>query len=129
MALNGRRPVEARATRVPVDGRPPSATALRALRRARISCSIDCRCSRIPALRISGAGESARIQADPEEFDRAEWLPPAAFRAVWSRFAEDQLAEAVSGGVRQYVVPGAGPDTFAYRNPSSSFGSRGGLAQ
>jgi len=36
-----------------------------------------------------------------------------------SRFAEDHLAQAVTRGVRQYVVLGAGLDTFAYRNPFS----------
>ena len=36
--------------------------------------------------------------------------------AARSRYAEDQLAEAVAAGVRQYVVLGAGLDTFAYRN-------------
>jgi methyltransferase (TIGR00027 family) len=39
------------------------------------------------------------------------------FRAARSRFTEDQLAHAVSLGVTQYVVLGAGLDTFAYRNP------------
>ena len=39
------------------------------------------------------------------------------FMAVRSRYAEDRLAEAVARGVRQYVVLGAGLDTFAYRNP------------
>ena len=39
------------------------------------------------------------------------------FMAARSRYAEDQLAVAVSQGVRQYVVLGAGLDTFAYRNP------------
>jgi methyltransferase (TIGR00027 family) len=34
-----------------------------------------------------------------------------------SRFAEDRLAAAVAAGVRQYVVLGAGLDTFAYRSP------------
>ena len=34
-----------------------------------------------------------------------------------SRFAEDRLEEAVRRGVRQYVVLGAGLDTFAYRQP------------
>jgi methyltransferase (TIGR00027 family) len=34
-----------------------------------------------------------------------------------SRFAEDQLAKAVKAGVRQYVVLGAGLDTFGLRNP------------
>ena len=40
-----------------------------------------------------------------------------AFVAARSRFVEDQLAAAVARGVRQYVVLGAGLDTFAYRNP------------
>jgi len=40
-----------------------------------------------------------------------------AFFVVRSRFAEDELAMAVARGVRQYVVLGAGFDTFAYRNP------------
>src|SRR5262244_3851139 len=37
---------------------------------------------------------------------------------VRSRFAEDQLAEAVRAGVQQYVLLGAGLDTFAYRQPA-----------
>jgi methyltransferase (TIGR00027 family) len=40
-----------------------------------------------------------------------------AFMAARSRYVEDRLAEAVALGVRQYVVLGAGLDTFAYRNP------------
>ncbi|MGA8088481.1 MAG: class I SAM-dependent methyltransferase [Terracidiphilus sp.] len=42
------------------------------------------------------------------------------FMAARSRYAEDQLAEAVARGVTQYVVLGAGLDTFAYRNPFSA---------
>ncbi len=45
-----------------------------------------------------------------------------AFIAVRSRYAEDQLAVAIERGVRQYVVLGAGLDTFAYRNPFQAFG-------
>jgi methyltransferase (TIGR00027 family) len=45
-----------------------------------------------------------------------------AFIAARSRYAEDQLAAAVQRGVRQYVVLGAGLDTFAYRNPLRSAG-------
>jgi len=33
-----------------------------------------------------------------------------------SRYAEDQLARAIDRGVRQYVVLGAGLDTYAYRS-------------
>jgi methyltransferase (TIGR00027 family) len=40
-----------------------------------------------------------------------------AFMAVRSRYVEDQLAGAVARGVRQYVVLGAGLDTFGWRNP------------
>jgi methyltransferase (TIGR00027 family) len=40
-----------------------------------------------------------------------------AFFAMRSRFAEDALRDAVARGVRQYIVLGAGFDTFAYRNP------------
>jgi methyltransferase (TIGR00027 family) len=43
-----------------------------------------------------------------------------AFMAVRSRYVEDQLAAAVARGVTQYVVLGAGLDTFAYRNPFPS---------
>jgi methyltransferase (TIGR00027 family) len=40
-----------------------------------------------------------------------------AYMAVRSRYVEDQLAEFVAQGGSQYVVLGAGLDTFAYRNP------------
>ncbi|MGD0940508.1 MAG: class I SAM-dependent methyltransferase [Terracidiphilus sp.] len=39
------------------------------------------------------------------------------FMAVRSRYVEDRLAESVSKDVQQYVILGAGLDTFAYRNP------------
>jgi O-methyltransferase involved in polyketide biosynthesis len=44
------------------------------------------------------------------------------FAPSWwrSRYAEDQLAEAVEQDVAQYVVLGAGLDTFACRNPHST---------
>jgi methyltransferase (TIGR00027 family) len=38
--------------------------------------------------------------------------------AFRNRFTEDRLTEAVARGVRQYVVVGAGLDTFAWRQPS-----------
>jgi methyltransferase (TIGR00027 family) len=42
------------------------------------------------------------------------------FMAARSRYAEDRLEVAVAHGVTQYVVLGAGLDTFAYRNPFTS---------
>ena len=38
------------------------------------------------------------------------------FMVARSRYAEDRLAAAVAEGTRQYVILGAGLDTFAYRN-------------
>ena len=39
-----------------------------------------------------------------------------AFMAVRSRFAEDELAAAIRSGATQYVILGAGLDTYGYRN-------------
>jgi methyltransferase (TIGR00027 family) len=68
------------------------------------------------ALRIIGAEAEGALRSNPKEhhaFSRAF----RAFMAARSRFAEDELAFAFAHGVRQYVVLGAGLDTFAYRNP------------
>jgi methyltransferase (TIGR00027 family) len=43
-----------------------------------------------------------------------------AFLVARSRYAEDLLAHAVERGVTQYVLLGAGLDTFAHRNPYAS---------
>ena len=42
------------------------------------------------------------------------------FISARSRYAEDRLAGAVAEAVTQYVILGAGLDTFAYRNPFAS---------
>src|ERR1700683_81840 len=68
------------------------------------------------ALRIIGSEAEEALRSDPKEhhaFSRAF----RAFMAARSRYAEDELARAVAHGVKQYVVLGAGLDTFAYRNP------------
>ena len=68
------------------------------------------------ALRIIGSEAAAALRSDPKEhhaFSRAF----RAFMAARSRFAEDELARAVADRVTQYVILGAGLDTFAYRNP------------
>src|ERR1051325_11061254 len=70
------------------------------------------------ASRVIAAEAADRLRARPEEFNDSRLAPylRAAF-AVRSRFAEDELARAVERGMTQYVVLGAGFDTFAYRNP------------
>jgi len=68
------------------------------------------------AIPILGAEIAATLGADPSHFERGpldRYL--RAFMAARSRFSEDKLDAARTAGVRQYVVLGAGLDTFAYR--------------
>lgn len=66
------------------------------------------------AVRIIGERAAANLPEQPRNFVAARFR---AFMAARSRFAEDELSAAVARGTRQYVVLGAGLDTFAYRNP------------
>jgi methyltransferase (TIGR00027 family) len=70
------------------------------------------------AMRIIGPERAGVLQADPKKHE-AHPLSPylRAFTAARSRCAEDELARGALHGVRQFVVLGAGLDTFAYRNP------------
>jgi methyltransferase (TIGR00027 family) len=68
------------------------------------------------ALRLVGSGYPRHMERAMHRVARDF----RAFMAVRSRYVEDKLAEAVAQGVRQYVVLGAGLDTFAYRNPFPS---------
>ena len=70
------------------------------------------------AMAMIGKDAAAFIAADPHRVDPSPLSSYLrAFLAVRSRIAEDELADGVRRGVRQYVVLGAGLDTFAYRNP------------
>jgi methyltransferase (TIGR00027 family) len=66
------------------------------------------------ALTIIGEESAASLTSQQETQAGAHLR---AFVAARSRFAEDELARSFARGVRQYVVLGAGLDTFAYRNP------------
>ncbi|MCF8042043.1 MAG: SAM-dependent methyltransferase [Desulfarculaceae bacterium] len=69
------------------------------------------------ALAILGPEQAAAIQADPRGTETSIVSPfLRAFSVARSRLAEDELGRAVAQGVGQYVVLGAGLDTFAYRN-------------
>jgi methyltransferase (TIGR00027 family) len=69
------------------------------------------------ALRIFGAEGVRRLGFNLERYGTPASRGMRAFLVMRSRYAEDQLAEAHARGTRQYVVLGAGLDTFAYRNP------------
>jgi methyltransferase (TIGR00027 family) len=98
----------------------PSQTAMKvALRRAAHQIMDNPRVFEDPlALRILGLEDA--LSQNPVPL----WLKDStvsrvlrASMAARSRFAEDELGMAVESGVRQYVVLGAGLDTFACRNP------------
>jgi methyltransferase (TIGR00027 family) len=72
------------------------------------------------AVPIIGAGALARLQADADQRDGLIPRAMRAFMVARSRFAEDELVRAIGRGATQYVVLGAGLDTFAYRRPASS---------
>ncbi len=58
------------------------------------------------------------MQANPIKSEATPLSPYLrAFVAARSRYAENELAFGVRRGVGQYVILGAGLDTFAYRNP------------
>jgi methyltransferase (TIGR00027 family) len=72
----------------------------------------------VPILGDSYAEELRRTPTrNPDRKDRPFSVGLRAFLVARSRYAEDTLGQAVSKGVSQYVLLGAGLDTFAHRNP------------
>jgi methyltransferase (TIGR00027 family) len=75
------------------------------------------------ALPILGGAAEARLRIERRFANRIGRRVRASM-AARSRYAEDQLGAAVARGARQYVILGAGLDTFAYRNPYEQQGLR-----
>lgn len=102
------------------EGRP-SLTALRvAMRRAAHQLLDSPRILDDPiALPILSAEARARVEAERNQRDSVASRYLRAFMVARSRFAEDELARAIDRGATQYVILGAGLDTFPYRNPYS----------
>ncbi len=70
------------------------------------------------AVRILGKEHFEEVKRTPDSVRRPFSAALRAFMVVRARLAEDTLAAAVRElGVRQYLVLGAGLDTFACRNP------------
>jgi methyltransferase (TIGR00027 family) len=68
------------------------------------------------ALSILGSDEEARLRRDPMRYNAPALLGLRASLLVRSRLAEEEWARARRNGVRQYVILGAGLDTYAYRH-------------
>ncbi len=69
------------------------------------------------AVAILGTTYFEELRRTPTRPDRTFSVGLRAFLVARSRYAEDTLARAVAQGVAQYVLLGAGLDTFAHRNP------------
>jgi methyltransferase (TIGR00027 family) len=69
------------------------------------------------AVAILGSTYAEELRRTPLRLDRPFSIALRAFLVARSRYAEDKLRRAVESGVDQYVLLGAGLDTFAYRNP------------
>jgi methyltransferase (TIGR00027 family) len=97
----------------------PSATAYRvAIRRAAHQVLDNPKVLDDPiALSIVGREAAERLRDGSDEQQGRIARAIRAFMVARSRFAEDELARAIERGATQYVVLGAGLDTFAYRNP------------
>jgi methyltransferase (TIGR00027 family) len=68
------------------------------------------------ALRIIGAEAESKLRRSPAQFQNRVERTVRALMVVRNRYAEDELARSIQRGIRQYIILGAGLDTFAYRN-------------
>lgn len=69
------------------------------------------------AVPILGAEYLPEVERTQLKLHKPHSVALRAFLVARSRYAEDLLARAVANGVTQYVLLGAGLDTFAHRNP------------
>ncbi|HST63105.1 MAG TPA: class I SAM-dependent methyltransferase [Longimicrobium sp.] len=69
------------------------------------------------AARLLGGDIEAKIRARADDLQMPATIGLRSHVVLRSRFAEDTLMDAVADGVEQYVLLGAGLDTFAYRQP------------
>ncbi len=74
------------------------------------------------ALKIIGTHGDYEIQEKKRKFKTKLHSYLRAIVVARSKFVEDELSAAIKRGIRQYVILGAGLDTFAYRNPHFSVG-------
>jgi methyltransferase (TIGR00027 family) len=110
-------PIPQRVRSTPMEEGRPSATAQAAAMQRAAHQLLD-----VPkilddplALRIIGRNAESVLRPNLVWFQKNRFL--RAFIVLRSRYAEDELAYAIQRGIRQYIILGAGLDTFAYRNP------------
>lgn len=69
------------------------------------------------AMQLLGQGAEQRIRDAVERYQTPAAMALRSHVVLRSRYAEDRLSAAVRRGVSQYVIVGAGFDTFALRQP------------
>jgi methyltransferase (TIGR00027 family) len=74
------------------------------------------------AVRLLGGDIEEQIRAHADELQAPPSRGLRSHVVLRSRFAEDTLMDAVADGAEQYVLLGAGGDTFAYRQPEWAHG-------
>jgi methyltransferase (TIGR00027 family) len=74
------------------------------------------------AARLLGPDIEAHIRAHADDLQTPASRGLRSHVVLRSRFAEDALMDAVADGVEQYVLLGAGADSFAYRQPPWAHG-------
>lgn len=70
------------------------------------------------ALKVLGAHAEQHIMGSAERYRSPVNVALRSHVVLRSRFTEDRLAAAVERGIRQYIIVGAGFDTFALRQPA-----------
>ena len=68
------------------------------------------------AIGILGAATAAQLMLDPDAHNDVTARSMRAGMVARSRFAEDRVLRAIAAGVQQYVIVGAGLDTWALRH-------------
>ena len=107
---------------VSMDAANPSRTALRVAMRRAAHQIYDAKPLVLDdpiAIPILGQNYLEEVHKTATKLHKPFSVSLRAFLVARSRYAEDNLARAVANGITQYVLLGAGLDTFAHRNPHS----------
>lgn len=70
------------------------------------------------ALKLIGSHGTELIKQQHEEFNKGHYLHLRSHVLLRARYAEDRLMKSLERGIKQYIVLGAGLDTFCYRQPA-----------
>jgi O-methyltransferase involved in polyketide biosynthesis len=76
------------------------------------------------ALILLGPDAEKRIQDAVDRYMAPEAKALRSHVVLRSRYAEDRLKSSIERGVSQYIIVGAGFDTFAIRQPACAFNAK-----